>query len=277
MFRQHASQYDRQINQFAPVNQYQTTQANGTNIPTHSLIEHIAQTMVKPSYLPFQQHLEQQAQKQFLLQNSTPKTVSMVEKPTFTQQTQNQQPQQPKQQPEQQPQYLQSLNQPITIQDLIASLLEQPNNLVLQQQAQPILQALISQFHNSSLNDQFGTANMYQPIEVITHKTTSTKEQYKPLPTPTGTIFEKSTMQPSQAFKPYKRNVSEQQNTQYENQFQPINKPIGVQDQKTTSMVAQPMAYNVYEQHRQIQNPYFPIQQQNQLQFTNQQMYRNVY
>lgn len=259
--------------------QYQAANA----LPTHSLIEHIAQTAVQPinvatgqfvgQYpIPFQnmEHIVANQTAKATPVNTQPpsKAVSMVEKnaqkvlaaPTIS---------------------AVSIPQPITIQDLIASLLEQPNNVLLQQQAQPFLQALVNQYHSSAV--QLDPQSIYQPItygaqgkEGIQINTEPIYYKISSKPT-VSNVIEKSVAGASQSFKPYKK---------LENStFQPIQIPnnnnvannailaniINNQDQKTVSMVQQqgqhqlqtpmPTAYSMYEPQghmvQQAQNSHY--------------------
>lgn len=271
----------------AGLSQYQAANA----LPTHSLIEHIAQTTVQPinlqpnhlvgsygiPYKAIETPLIQAAAAAVPAQPtatintnlSASKAVSMIEKnPNALTKVTNI-----------------PIAQPITIQDLIASLLEQPNNVHLQQQAQPFLQALINQYHTSAVQ-QLDTQSIYQPLHVGKHGKEQLQINTEPIyyhikPTASN-VIEKS-VAVSQSFKPYKKT---------EAQFQPIQKPamnvVSQEQQKTVSMVQQqnqpqlqtpmPTAYSsTYEpQGHVMQNQFYMPNTQTRMQFGNS-MHLNAY
>jgi hypothetical protein len=215
-------------------NQYQMNMGMRT-VPAHSLIEHLAQTMVKPihytslpmpnPYLPFQSNQIYTTDQQALTlppQYANSKAITMPsvipQQPTLTTS-----------------QYI----QPITIQDLIASLLEQPNNPILQQQAQPFLQALYNQYQNTAINNHDQNSHSYKPIQVNNYQLADQTVQQQP----TFTLQEKTALQPS-AKSAFTTSTPKKTNT--DKIFHPI------QNEKTKS-TNQPQS----QQALQISNPYF--------------------
>ena len=236
-------------------NQYQMSMGMRT-VPAHSLIEHFAQTMVKPlsytnlpisgQYMTYQPNQVNQVNQVF-----APDQPALTAQPQFANSKAITLPSSGPQQPTQS---TSQFMQPITIQDLIASLLEQPNNPILQQQAQPFLQALYNQYQNTAINNYDQTPNTYKPIQVNNYQLAEQTVQQKP----TFTLQEKTALQPSvkSAF-----TTSMAKKTNLDQGFLPI------QTDKPKSINQQPPQ----PQHPlQLNNPYFnPQNFSNNLPFDN--------
>ncbi len=233
------------------------------NLPAYSLIEHIAQTTVKPSMY---YHQQQQPYSNYVSDQNyhqvEPQTLT-IHQSAISQQQQQQpalslhQPALSIHQPALTQQPTTSMvdnNQlvkntqyvpPVTIQDLIAQLLENPNNPLLKQKAQPFLTALVNSFTNSS-SQHFDSYQMYKPIHISNNH--SFQEQMVQ-----QINLEDKKVENTQSFKPYKKTAESTNNSEI-GTFHPIDNSSN--DNNSLS---------IYNQSIQLQNPYFipqPIQPQ---------------